>query len=346
MGEVYRATDSRLDREVAIKVLPAAFTADPERLARFEREAKLLAQLHHPNIAAIHGLEESGGTRALVMELVEGEDLATIVARGPLPLDEALAIARQIAEALEAAHEHGIVHRDLKPANVKVRPDGTVKVLDFGLAKALDPSAGRSAATALANSPTLTAAHGTQLGVVLGTAAYMSPEQARGGAVDERADVWAFGVVLFEMLTGRSLFAGETVSDTLAGVLKTEIDFAQLPSSVPPAVRRLLRHCLERNPKNRLHDIADARILLADAAGGAGDEAAVASPSVGAAPRSVAKRWAGWAAGLLIGALAGALVGRTLLAPPPAEPPTLVPLTYSGKDLWPVASPDGKTLAF
>ena len=352
MGEVYRATDSRLKREVAIKVLPAAFIADRERLARFEREAQLLAQLQHPNVASIYGLEESDGTRALVMELVEGEDLSARIARGPLPPDEALGIARQMAEALEAAHERGIVHRDLKPGNVKVRADGTVKVLDFGLAKAMEPAASTASAADLArsptllNSPTLTGAHGTQLGVILGTAAYMAPEQARGGAVDERADVWAFGVVLFEMLTGRSLFSGETVSDTLAGVLKSEIDFAQLPSSVPPALRRLLRHCLERNPKNRLHDIADARILLADAAGGVGDETMVAPPSGVAAPRSMARRWAPWAAGLLLGALAGALVGRTLLAPAPAEPPTLVPLTYSGKDLWPVASPDGKTLAF
>ena len=349
MGEVYRATDSRLKRDVAIKVLPAAFTADRERLARFEREAQLLAQLQHPNVASIYGLEEASGTRALVMELVDGEELASRIARGPLPLDEALGIARQIAEALEAAHERGIVHRDLKPANVKVRSDGAVKVLDFGLAKAMEPAAaGADVARSptLLNSPTLSAAHGTRMGVILGTAAYMSPEQARGGAVDERADVWAFGVVLFEMLAGRSLFAGETVSDTLAGVLKTDIDFAQLPPSVPPAVRRLLRHCLERNPKNRLHDVADARILLADAAGEAGDETTVAPPSGVAAPRSMARRWGPWAAGLLLGALAGALVGRTLLAPPPAEPPTLVPLTYSGKDLWPVASPDGKTLAF
>jgi serine/threonine-protein kinase len=222
MGEVYRATDSKLKREVAIKVLPAAFTEDKERLARFEREAQLLAQLHHPNIASIFGLEESGGVRALVMELVEGPTLAERLASGPLSLEDALSVARQIAEALEEAHEKGIVHRDLKPQNVKVTADGKVKVLDFGLAKALDPSAGSSAdlgrSPTLMNSPTLTAA-GTQLGVILGTAAYMAPEQARGGAADKRADIWAFGVVLFEMLAGRSLFAGETVSDTLAGVL-------------------------------------------------------------------------------------------------------------------------------
>ena len=232
MGVVYRATDSKLKREVAIKVLPEAFAADADRLARFEREAQVLAQLQHPNIASIYGLEESGGVRALVMELVEGEDLAERLKRGPLPLDEALAVARQIAEALEAAHEKGIVHRDLKPANVKLTPEGKVKVLDFGLAKAMDPPRGSASAADLArsptlmNSPTMTAAHGTQLGVILGTAAYMAPEQARGGTVDKRADIWAFGVVLHEMLTGRPLFAADTVSDTLAGVLKTEIDLA------------------------------------------------------------------------------------------------------------------------
>ena len=282
MGDVYRATDSKLKREVAIKVLPEAFAADAERLARFEREAQVLAQLQHPNIASIYGLEESSGVRALVMELVEGDDLAERLKRGPLPLDEALAIARQIAEALEAAHEKGIVHRDLKPANVKLTPDGKVKVLDFGLAKAMDPPAGSASAADLArsptlmNSPTMTAAHGTQLGVILGTAAYMAPEQARGGAVDKRADIWAFGVVLYEMLTGRSLFAADTVSDTLAGVLKSEIDLAKLPAGTPPAIRRLLRRCLERNPKNRLHDIADARIVLDELEAGVADESPVA----------------------------------------------------------------------
>ena len=215
MGEVFRATDSKLKREVAIKVLPAAFTEDKERLARFEREAQLLAQLHHTNIASIFGLEESGGVRALVMELVEGPTLDERLKAGALSLEECLSIARQIAEALEEAHEKGIVHRDLKPQNVKAPVDGKVKVLDFGLAKAMDPPGASSAADlarspTIMNSPTMTAAHGTQLGVILGTAAYMSPEQARGGAVDKRADIWAFGVVLYEMLSGRSLFAAET----------------------------------------------------------------------------------------------------------------------------------------
>jgi serine/threonine-protein kinase len=264
MGEVYRATDSNLKRDVAIKVLPAAFTEDKERLARFEREAQLLAQLHHPNIASIFGLELSGGARALVMELVEGPTLADRLSHGVLPLEEVLAIARQIAEALEAAHERGIVHRDLKPQNVKVRADGTVKVLDFGLAKAFEPNSGASTTSpTLMNSPTLTAA-GTQLGMILGTAAYMAPEQARGGAVDKRADIWAFGVVLYEMLTGGSLFAAETVSDTMAAVLRADIDLEALPQATPRELRWLLRRCLERNPQNRLRDIGDARLALAE----------------------------------------------------------------------------------
>ena len=251
MGVVYRATDSKLKREVAIKVLPEAFAADAERLARFEREAQVLAQLQHPNIASIYGLEESGGVRALVMELVPGEDLAERLKRGPLPIDEALAVARQIAEALEEAHEKGIVHRDLKPGNVKLTPDGKVKVLDFGLAKAMAPesaaSGSPSASPTLMNSPTLTAAQGTQLGVILGTAAYMAPEQARGASVGKRADIWAFGVVLCEMLTGRRLFAGETVSDTLAAVLRQDIDWTALPVGTPPGVRLLLERCLDRD---------------------------------------------------------------------------------------------------
>jgi serine/threonine protein kinase len=261
MGEVYRATDPRLRREVAVKVLPAAFTAEKERLARFEREAQTLAALNHPNSAAIYGLEEMDGARALVMELVEGEDLAVRIAGGPLPVDEALAIARQIAEALEAAHERGIVDRDLKPQNVKVRADGTVKVLDFGLAKAME--AAGSAAADVARSPTLTGAPlagGTQHGVIPGTAACMAPEQARGGTVDRRADIWAFGVVLHEMLTGRQLFAGDSVVETLSLVLQRDVDLAGLPASLPTAIRSLLRRCLERNPRNRLRDIGDARL--------------------------------------------------------------------------------------
>ena len=268
MGEVYRARDPRLGRDVAVKVLPADLAKDTERLARFKREAQLLASLNHPNIAMIYGIEESGGTRALVMELVEGDDLSVLVARGPLPLAEALPIAKQIADALEAAHEQGIVHRDLKPANIKVRADGTVKVLDLGLAKAMDP-AGSSGAD-IANSPTLTA-QATQKGMILGTAAYMAPEQARGKAVDRRADIWAFGAVLYEMLTGRRAFAGETVSDTLAAVLKTDPDWTALPESTPASLCILLRRCLDRDVKQRLRDIGEARVAIAGMGAGAPD---------------------------------------------------------------------------
>src|SRR5438874_1151790 len=218
MGEVYRATDTKLKRQVAIKILPPSLAADHDRLARFQREAEVLASLNHPHIAAIYGLEESGGMTALVMELVEGEDLSQRIARGAIPLDEALPIAKQIAEALEAAHEQGIIHRDLKPANIKVRDDGTVKVLDFGLAKAMEPVAGSSPSMSM--SPTITTPAMTQAAMILGTAAYMSPEQARGTTADKRADLWAFGAVLWEMLTGQRLFEGATVSDTLASVLR------------------------------------------------------------------------------------------------------------------------------
>jgi serine/threonine protein kinase len=263
MGQVYRATDTTLGRQVAIKILPDAFAADVERLARLEREAKTLASLNHPHIAAIYGFEKSAGTHALVMELVEGEDLSQHIARGVLPLDEALPIAKQIAEALEAAHEQGIIHRDLKPANIKVRTDGTVKVLDFGLAKALEPAAPGGNATA---SPTITSpAMMTGVGVILGTAAYMSPEQAKGRPADKRSDVWAFGCVLYEMLTGARAFRGDDVSDTLAAVLRGEPDWRALPAETPMSIRRLLRRCLEKDRKRRLSDAADARLDIEDA---------------------------------------------------------------------------------
>jgi serine/threonine protein kinase/dipeptidyl aminopeptidase/acylaminoacyl peptidase len=262
MGEVYRATDTTLGRQVAIKLLPDAFAADAERLARFEREAKTLAALNHPHIAAIYGFEKSGGAYALVMELVEGDDLSQRIARGAIPLDEALPIAKQIAEALEAAHELGIIHRDLKPANIKVRADGTVKVLDFGLAKAMESPAGSS--PSLSMSPTITTPAMTQAGMILGTAAYMAPEQARGKIVDRRADIFAFGAVVFEMLTGRRAFGADDVSLTLAFVMTKEPDWTAMPESAPPPLRALLRRCLVKDPRRRLQAIGEARLQIED----------------------------------------------------------------------------------
>ncbi len=292
MGEVYRARDTKLGRDVAIKVLPDAFATDAERLARFRREAQVLASLNHPNIGHIYGLE--GDTiQALVLELIDGPTLADRIAQGPLPPAEAVPIARQVAEALEAAHEAGIIHRDLKPANIKVRDDGTVKVLDFGLAKAASSD---SAADPM-NSPTLTA-RATQLGTILGTAAYMSPEQAKGRSTDKRADIWAFGTVLYEMLTGRRAFEGEDVSETLASVLRQDIDLAALPSSTPELLRGLIARCLERDPKRRLRDIGEARLALET-------NAAVAGPRAGATattPTTPARRFG------LVHAIAGVLV--------------------------------------
>jgi Tol biopolymer transport system component len=262
MGQVYRARDTRLGRDVAIKVLPPDVAIDADRLARFEREAQILAALNHPNVAALYGVEDATGVPALVMELVDGPTLADTIGTGPIPIRDALPIARQIAEALEAAHEQGIIHRDLKPANIKVRPDGAVKVLDFGLAKALDPAAWRSGSDT--NSPTLTM-HATRAGVILGTAAYMAPEQARGKAVDRRVDLWAFGVVLYEMLTGTRLFRGESISDTLGLVLTNEPDWTRLPANTPEPIQRLLRRCLDKDPKRRLASASDARLEIDDA---------------------------------------------------------------------------------
>jgi serine/threonine-protein kinase len=285
MGEVYRARDHRLNREVALKVLPAGFSADAERLARFEREAQVLASLQHANIAAIYGIEESGPIRALVLELVEGPTLADRLAAGAIPVAEALTIARQIADALGAAHEAGVIHRDLKPANIKVRDDGTVKVLDFGLAKIAEvtEAGGGSGRSSAENSPTLTAAafaQGTQMGIILGTAAYMAPEQARGRAVDRRADVWAFGVVLYEMLTGRRAFEGREISDVLASVLKDTPSLGALPAGVPSSVRRLLRRTLEKDRAKRLDSMAAARLELEDAAGADVEAPAPAARSI------------------------------------------------------------------
>ena len=286
MGEVYRGLDTDLHRSVAIKVLPESFVTDTDRVARFRREAQLLAAINHPNIAQVYGLEHSGGVQALVMELVEGEDLATRIRRGPIPIEEALLIARQIAEALAAAHEQGIVHRDLKPANIRVRADDVVKVLDFGLAKFVE-----SATPVSDQSPTVTTPALSEAGLLLGTAAYMSPEQVKGRAADKRADIWAFGGVLFEMLTGRRAFRGESTAELFAAILRAEVTWSELPRDTPPEIRRLLRRCLERDAKLRLHDISDARLEIADALSGR-DETATASP--------VARSQRPWKAAVLV----------------------------------------------
>ena len=347
MGEVYRARDRRLGREVAIKVLPGELAQDSERLARFEREAKLLGSLNHPNIAHVYGFEsatlpDGSAGHFLAMELVPGEDLAERLKRGRVPVDEAIAIAKQIAEALEEAHENGIVHRDLKPANIKLTPDGKVKVLDFGLAKAYAGDSTSGSSAELSQSPTL--AHtGTEAGLILGTAAYMSPEQARGKPVDKKADIWAFGVVFYEMLTGQKLFAGETVSDVLAGVLKTEVDLGAVPAEAPPTVRRLLRRCLERDPRNRLHDVADARLELSE-----GPRAATGDLRTRDAGPS---RWRPIAAGaalLVVGGLVG-VATRGLRAVPAASPAvrfTVVPPGSGGRIQNLALSQDGRRLVY
>ncbi len=273
MGEVYRAHDPKLNRDVALKVLPDDFAQDPERLARFKREAQVLASLNHPNIAAIYGLEDSGETHALVLELVEGPTLQDRISQGAIPLDEALPIAKQIAEALEAAHEQGIIHRDLKPANIKVTPEGVVKVLDFGLAKALEPERTEED---VANSPTMTAA-ATKMGVLMGTAAYMSPEQAKGKPVDRRADVWAFGVVLYEMLAGKQAFGGEDVSDTLVSVFRDEPNWSSLPDDTPSRIHQALRVCLQKDAKQRVRDVSAIRLAME----GAFESAAATTDSSG-----------------------------------------------------------------
>ena len=323
MGEVFRARDTKLNRDVALKVLPDVFASDPDRLARFTREAQTLASLNHPNIAHVHGLEESGGVRALVMELVEGDDLSQRIARGAITLDEALPIAKQIAEALEAAHEQGIIHRDLKPANVKVRADGTVKVLDFGLAKALDPAQG-SGLTHQAdgtNSPTITSPAMTQAGMILGTAAYMSPEQARGRPADRRTDIWAFGCVLFEMLSGRRAFDDEDVSLTLSRILQREPAWDQLPSDIPARVRGVLELCLRKDLKQRVGDIHDVRLALE----GAFETAPAQKLNVPTAcPGGRFRAAVSVAAALLLGA-AGA--GTTVWLATRPEPPRVTRLT-------------------
>jgi serine/threonine protein kinase len=264
MGKVWRAHHTALNRDDALKVLPDAFASDPDRLARFRREAQVLASLNHPNIAHVYGLEQADGVQALVMELVDGETLADRIARGPIPVDEALVIGRQIAEALESAHEQGIIHRDLKPSNIKLRPDGGVKVLDFGLAKALEPAAGTGQGGTL--SPTITSpAMMTGVGVLLGTAAYMSPEQAKGRPADKRSDIWAFGCVLYEMLVGRRAFEGDDITETIAAIVKEQPDWNALPAGVSPTLRAYLQRCLHKDPKERVGDIRDVRLALTGA---------------------------------------------------------------------------------
>ena len=346
MGEVYRATDTTLGRDVAIKVLPAEVAGDPERLARFRREAQVLAALNHRNIAAIHGLEETDGTPFLALELVPGEDLAERVKRGRVPIEEALDIATQIAEALEAAHEKGIVHRDLKPANVKVTPDGQVKVLDFGLAKAWTGDGGTGGSSGdLSQSPTL--AHtGTAAGLILGTAAYMSPEQASGRPVDKRTDIWAFGALVFEILTGRRLFAGENVSEILASVLKEEPSWESLPEGTPRSLDRLLRRCLRKKPRERLHDIGDARLEIEEARRelASGPTEGRTAPATKGAPR--ARLVWGLAAALAVAA--ASLGAGWLLTRPPARGPLQlsVPLVPAQLDGTFALSRDGSRLAF
>ena len=320
MGEVYRASDTNLKRAVAIKVLPESVAADRDRLARFQREAEVLASLNHSNIAAIYGLERSDGVTALVMEMVEGPTLADRIAHGPIPIDEALSIAKQIAEALESAHEHGIIHRDLKPANIKLRDDGTVKVLDFGLAKAMEST---TSSTNMSLSPTITSPAMTQMGVILGTAAYMAPEQAKGKRVDERSDIWAFGCVLYEMLTGKRAFEGEDVSDTLAAVLRGAPDWSVLPSQLSPILLVYLQRCLTRDPAKRVHDIADVRLALEGAFDVPLERVPATSPAeVRQAPwRLIAVGTAVIAAGA---AVLGGLVTPILF---PGRPPSVVRVT-------------------
>jgi serine/threonine protein kinase/Tol biopolymer transport system component len=350
MGVVWKATDTTLDREVAIKILPDAFADDQDRLARFEREAKLLATLNHPNIAGIYGLHTAGATRFLAMELVEGEDLAERLKRGPLPLDEAMDVARRVAQALESAHEAGVIHRDLKPANVKVGAGGSVKVLDFGLAKALEPASVSGSLDPMA-SPTVTSA-GTIAGVILGTAAYMSPEQARGKPLDRRTDLWSFGCVLYEMLTGTLAFSGETITDVLSAVISREPDRDALPQSSPPSLRRLIDRCLRKEAQNRLADASTARIEIDDALREL--RAPATDPSASAATATPARSrtaWLPWSVAVL-GVVAAVVFGITTLnikdtrdtAPSVTGIEALT--DRLGPEFMPAISPDGRSLAY
>ena len=347
MGEVYRARDTRLQRDVAIKALPRHLAEDPERLARLAREARLLAALNHPNVAAIYGLEEADGSPFLVMECVEGQSLAQRLAAGPLPVEDALSVGAQIASGLEAAHAAGVIHRDLKPANVMIRPDGSVKILDLGLARAIEPVA---AATDPSLSPTVTSAP-TGTGVILGTAAYMSPEQARGRPVDKRSDVFSFGCVLYESLTGARAFPGETVSDSLAAILRAEPDWSALPAETPGLVRTLLRRCLQKDPKKRLHDIADARIEIEEAVSA---PAAERGEPIPAAPSKRTRPFLWVGAGVLIGTVAAFSAGRLFGRPEKRGSPSLravlplpagTELSFANRPAIAV-SPDGRTVVF
>ena len=360
MGEVYQARDTTLNRQVAIKVLLPAVASDPDRLARFRREARVLASLNHPHIAQIHGFEDADGVHALVMELVEGPTLADRIVSGAIPINEALAIASQIADALEAAHEQGIIHRDLKPANIKVREDGTVKVLDFGLAKGLDvPS---SAEGDVMQSPTLSA-HATEVGLILGTAAYMSPEQARGRAVDRRADLWAFGCVLYEMLTRQRAFDGDNPTDVLAAVVTTEPEWTRLPAETPAAIRTLLRRCLEKNRARRLDSATAARLEIDDALATPAAQTVVdperiqspgtaAPPSDRASSRRRQRQWtmtAGVAAVAVLVAAGGVwrLWRQDYFWRNPLANATVERLTdFEGEEVDAAISPDGKFTVF
>ena len=348
MGEVWRARDTTLDRDVALKVLPEAFTSDPDRLARFEREAKVLASLNHPNIGSIYGLEEAEGVRALVLELVEGPTLADRIRQGPIPIDEALPIAKQIAEALEAAHEQGVIHRDLKPANIKVKDDGTVKVLDFGLAKAFQPDAGDPN---MSMSPTISlTAAATQMGMVIGTAAYMSPEQAKGKTVGKQADVWAFGAVLFEMLSGKRPFTGDDLSETLARVIDREPDWATLPDSVPPVLSIFIRRCLQKNPKKRIRDIGDVSLAMEGAF-----ETIVPAGEATVAPGAVQPTWRRLLPLVATAVVVGLGVGLAVWSVARPEPPVVARFDYDlpdGQSFFnagrPITalSPDGRAFVY
>src|SRR3989449_4194776 len=349
MGEVYRARDTKLGRDVALKFLPPLFPADADRVARFEREARLLASLNHPHFGAIYGFEDGGSVPALVLQLVEGDTLHDRLRRGPLPLSEALAVAQQIAEALESAHERGIIHRDLKPSNIKITPDGVVKVLDFGLAKAL---AAEGSGQDLSKSPTLTADE-TIVGAILGTAAYMSPEQARGQSVDKRTDIWAFGCVLFELLTGRAPFARETMSDTLAAILEAEPEWHVLPSSTPPNILRLLERCLAKDMKHRIRDIADARIELEEPVTGSSSIARDrmdARTQSGLTTTRTSRRLAWWLAAsgvVIVGAVLGWRLWPDASPRDPFAGATFKRLTdWDGAEQQVAISRDGKFVAF